>query len=98
MDTSGRKRYALVLQERMRGLKPADDLFHKLDEAKANLELSWVSQIHLGFVDPSLLFCAKEHIYPDRETVIDFGKSGRIPDLLQEKGYNVEIVFVDSHS
>nr|MDO8099143.1 hypothetical protein [Candidatus Njordarchaeota archaeon] len=90
------ERYAHVLQERMKALTPADGLFHKLDEATADLEAGWVDQIHKRFVDPSLLFCGKGHIYPSKEDILAVGKSGRIPDLLQEKGYNVEVVFVES--
>jgi len=95
-EQTQRERYAHVLQERMKALTPADESFHKLDEATADLEAGWVDQIHKRFIDPSLLFCGKGHIYPSKEDVLAFGKSGRIPDLLQEKGYNVEIVFLES--
>jgi hypothetical protein len=95
-EESQRERYTHVLQERMKALTPADELFHKLDEATATLENGWVDQIHKMFIDPSLLFCSKGHIYPSKEDILAVGKSGRIPDLLQEKGYNVEVVFVES--
>lgn len=90
------ERYAHVLKERMKGLTPAEELFYKLDEATANLEAGWVDQIHYGFTDPSLVCCSRIHIYPSKEDVMAYGKSGRIAELLKERGYDVEVVFVES--
>jgi hypothetical protein len=95
-DPVEQERYAHVLEERMKGLTPADDLFHKLDEATAQLEVDWVDQIHYGFIDPSLVYCGRIHVYPSKEDVMAYGRSGRIPELLRERGYDVEIVFVES--
>lgn len=90
------ERYAHVLKERMKGLTPAEELFYKLDEMTANLEAGWVDQIHYGFTDPSLVYCGRIHVYPSKEDVMAYGKSGRIPELLKERGYDVEVVFVES--
>jgi hypothetical protein len=95
-DTAEQQRYAHVLEERMKGLTPAEELFRKLDEATAQLEADWVDEIHYGFVDPSLVYCGRIHVYPSREEVMAYGRSGRIPELLREKGYDVEIAFVES--
>ena len=89
------ERYAHVLEERMRGLASAEQLFHKLDEAMAGIEVEWVEQIHYGFVDSSLVVCGRIHVSPSKEDIMATGKSGRIPELLKEKGYEVELLFVE---
>jgi hypothetical protein len=88
-------RFARVLEERMKGLPTAEELSHKLDEATAGLEVEWVEQIHYGFVDPSLVVCGRIHVNPRKEDIIVSGKSGRILDLLKERGYDVELLFVE---
>lgn len=90
------ERYAHVLEERMKGLTPAEELFRKLDEATAHLEVGWVDQIYYGFIDPSLVVCGRIRIYPSKEDVMASGKSGRLPELLKERGYDVEVAFVES--
>lgn len=61
-------------------------------------EVVWIDQIDAGFVDPSLVFCAKGHTYPDGENVMGLGKSGRIPDLLRERKHDVEVVSLESEN
>ncbi len=95
-DPAEQERYAHVLKERMSGLTPAEELFYKLDEATANVEAGWIDQIDCGFIDPSLVYCGRIHVYPSKEDVMAYGKSGRIPELLKERGYDVEVVFVES--
>jgi hypothetical protein len=96
VDPAKQERYAHVLQERMKGLTPADELFRRLDEAIVDLEVAWAEQINDGFIDPSLVVCGRVHIYPSQENVMNTGKSGRIPELLKERGYEVEVMFVES--
>ncbi len=89
------ERYAHVLEERMKGLASAEELFHKLDEATSSIEVAWVEQIHDGFVDPSLVVCGRIHVCPSKEDVMASGKSGSMPELFKEKGYDVELLFVE---
>jgi hypothetical protein len=89
------ERYARVFAERMKGLTPAEELFHKLDEAIAKLEAAWAEQVQDGFADPSLVVCGRIHVCPSKEDVMAQAKSGRIPELLTERGYDVELVFVE---
>jgi hypothetical protein len=79
----------------MKGLTPAEELFHKLDEATANIEAAWIEQVHYGFIDPSLVVCERMHVCPSKEDVMSYAKSGRMPELLTEIGYDVEVVFVE---
>jgi hypothetical protein len=89
------ERFARVLGERMKGLPTAEELSHKLDEATAGLEAEWVEQIHYGFIDPSLVVCGRIHVNPRKEDIIASGKSGRMPELLKERGYEVELLFIE---
>lgn len=88
-------RYAHVLEERMKGLTAAEELYRKLDETISKLEGSWIEQIQDGFVDPALVVCDKIHVCPSKEDIMAYGKSGRIPEVLTEKGYDVELLFLE---
>jgi hypothetical protein len=94
-DSAEQERFARVLGERMKGLPTAEELSHKLDEATSGLEAEWVEQIHYGFIDPSLVVCGRIHVNPRKEDIIASGKSGRMPELLKERGYEVELLFIE---
>jgi hypothetical protein len=94
--SSNQERYSRVLEERMKPLSPATiwDLTQKLNEARAIMECSLVEQINDGFVDPSLVVCSRIHLSPSKEEIMS-KKSGRVPELLEEKGYDVEVLFLE---
>jgi hypothetical protein len=94
---SEQERYTRVLEERMKGLTPVpvEKLSQKLDETRAATEVALVEEINNGFVDPSLVVCGRIHLSPSKEETPTTRKSGRMPELLKEKGYEVEVLFIE---
>lgn len=94
---SEQERYTRVLEERMKGLTPVPigELSQKLDETRAAIEVALVEEINDGFVDPSLVVCGIIHLSPSKEEIPTTKKSGRMPELLKEKGYDVEVLFLE---
>jgi hypothetical protein len=94
---SGQERYTRVLEERMKGLTPVpiEELSQKLEETRAAIEVALVEEINDGFVDPSLVVCGIVHLSPSKEEIPTTKKSGRMPELLKEKGYDVEVLFLE---
>lgn len=75
-----------------------DEMHCTVGKIYAMRENYWVQHVQKTFMNPSLVYCGRAHICPVEEDREFFPLGDRIwlPELFKNRGYDVEIVFVES--